>query len=54
MTVKDIFALRKQGKIEEAEKIFKALQRLVPSIEDDKDGKVKGFMHYAESRLILG
>lgn len=36
MTVQDIFALRKQGKIEEAEKIYKAHQRLIPSIEDDK------------------
>lgn len=92
MTVKDIFALRKQGKIEEAyeairpiyrehkgrfttlcmfwvasdvfklrleqkrveeaENIYKALQRLVPSIEDDEKHSAAGFMHYAEGRLI--
>ncbi len=92
MTVKDIFALRKQGKIEEAyeairpiykehkgkfttlcmfwvasdvfklrleqkrieeaEKIYKALQRLIPSIEDDEKHSAAGFMHYAEGRLI--
>lgn len=51
MTVQDIFALRKQGKIEEAEKIYKALLRLIPSIEDDKEKSVAGFMHYAEGRL---
>ena len=52
-TAADVFKLRlEQKRVEEAEKIYKALQRLVPSIEDDKDGKVKGFMHYAESRLI--
>ena len=54
-TAADVFKLRlEQKRVEEAEKIYKALQRLVPSIEDDKDGKVKGFMHYAESRLIQG
>ena len=92
MTVKDIFALRKQGKIEEAyeairpiyrehkgkfttlcmfwvasdvfklrleqkrveeaEKIYKALQRLIPLIEDDEKHSAAGFMHYAEGRLI--
>lgn len=53
-TAADVFKLRlEQKRVEEAEKIYKALQRLVPSIED-KDGKVKGFMHYAESRLIPG
>ena len=52
-TAADVFKLRvEQKRVEEAVKIYKALQRLVPSIEDDKDGKVKGFMHYAESRLI--
>ena len=54
-TAADVFKLRlEQKRVEEAEKIYKALQRLVSSIEDDKDGKVKGFMHYAESRLIQG
>ena len=92
MTVKDIFALRKQGKIEEAyeairpiykehkgkyttlcmfwtaadvfklrldqkrveeaEKIYWALERLVPSIEDDEKQSAARFMHYAEGRLI--
>lgn len=92
MTVKDIFALRKQGKIEEAyeairpiyrehkgrfttlcmfwvasdvfklrleqkrieeaEKIYRAMLRLLPFIEDDPEHKAKGFMHYAEGRLI--
>lgn len=48
----DVFKLRlEQKRIEEAEKIYRALERLVPSIED-KDGKAKGFMHYAEGRLI--
>lgn len=52
-TAADVFKLRvEQKRVEEAEKIFRALERLVPSIEDDKDGKAKGFMHYAESRLI--
>ena len=90
MTVKDIFDLRKQGKIEEAyeairpmyavhkgyytslcmylcardvfnirlyegrtdeaRKIFEALKRLVPSIQD-KDGSVATFMQKAEERL---
>ena len=52
-TAADVFKLRvEQKRVEEAEKIFRALERLVPSIEDDKVGKAKGFMHYAESRLI--
>ena len=49
----DVFKLRlEQGRVEEAEKIYKALQRLIPSIEDDKEKSVAGFMHYAEGRLI--
>ena len=52
-TACDVFKLRlEQKRVEEAEKIYRALERLIPSIEDDKDGNVKGFMHYAESRLI--
>lgn len=50
MTVKDIFELRKQGRIEEATKIYQALQRLLPNI-DDRDGKCAAFMQYASSRL---
>ena len=50
MTVKDIFELRKQGRIEEATKIYQALQRVLPNI-DDKDGKCAAFMQYASFRL---
>lgn len=49
----DVFKLRlEQKRVEEARKIYEALKRLVPSIEDDKDHKIAGFMHYAEGRLI--
>lgn len=49
----DVFKLRlEQGRVEEAEKIYWALERLIPSIGDDKEGNAKGFMHYAEGRLI--
>ena len=49
----DVFKLRlEQGRIEEAEKIYKALQRLIPSIEDDERHSAANFMHYAEGRLI--
>lgn len=49
----DVFKLRlEQGRVEEAEKIYKALQRLIPSIEDDEKHSAAGFMHYAEGRLI--
>jgi hypothetical protein len=52
-TASDVFKLRlEQGRVEEAEKIYKALQRLIPSIEDDPEHKAKGFIHYAEDRLI--
>ena len=52
-TASDVFKLRlEQKRIEEAEKIYKALQRLVPSIEDDQGHSVAKFMHYAEGRLI--
>ena len=91
MTVKEIFDLRKQGKIEEAyeairpmyavhqgkyttlcmfwtahdilkkrlqekhldeaEKIFKALMRILPNIEDKDGGARKSMLHYA---LVLG
>lgn len=52
-TACDVFKLRlEQNRVEEAEKIYKALERLVPSIEDDQEHKAEGFMHYAESRLI--
>ena len=49
----DVFKLRlEQGRVEEAEKIYRALQRLIPSIEDDERHSVANFMHYAEGRLI--
>ena len=52
-TASDVFKLRlEQGRVEEAEKIYKAMQRLLPSIEDDSEHKAAGFMHYAEGRLI--
>ena len=51
-TASDVFKLRlEQKRTEEAEKIYKALQRMLPSV-DDPDGRAKGFMHYAEGRLI--
>ena len=50
MTVKEIFDLRKQGRREEAEKIFKALQRVLPNI-NDSDGRAAAFMQYAHRRL---
>ena len=49
----DVFKLRlEQKRIEEAEKIYEALKRLIPSIEDDEKHSAAGFMHYAEGRLI--
>ena len=61
----DVFKLRvEQGRIEEAEKIYWALKRLVPLLEEyDRQGtsereaaalrlKVTGFMRFAESKLI--
>ncbi len=49
----DVFKLRlEQKRIEEAEKIYRAMLRLLPFIEDDPEHKAKGFMHYAEGRLI--
>ena len=49
----DMFKLRlEQGRIDEAEKIYLALQRLIPSIEDDNERSAAGFMRLAESKLI--
>ena len=51
LCARDVFNIRlAEGKIDEASKIYQALQRLVPFIED-KDGKVSAFMQYASSRL---
>ena len=48
---KDVFHLRlAEGRIDEASKIFQALQRLVPFI-DDPDGSVAKFMAEANAKL---
>ena len=48
---KDVFHLRlAEGRIDEASKIFQALERLVPFI-DDRDGSVAKFMSEANARL---
>ncbi|MBQ7742033.1 MAG: helix-turn-helix transcriptional regulator [Bacteroidaceae bacterium] len=50
-TARDIFNKRIfENRIEEAEKIYKALQRVLPNI-DDTDGHAAAFMQYAEKRL---
>lgn len=61
----DVFKLRlEQGRVEEATKIYEAMKRILPSVEDDEQAaecekarpEVKHsaakFMHYAEGRLI--
>lgn len=49
----DMFKLRlEQGRVDEAEKIYLALERLIPSIDDDNIKSATGFMHNAEGRLI--
>lgn len=51
-TAHDILKLRLQAKrIDEAEKIFKALLRILPNIEDKDGGARKSLLHYA---LVLG
>ena len=51
-TAHDILKLRLQAKrIDEAEKILKALMRVLPNIEDKDGGARKSMMHYA---LVLG
>ena len=48
---KDVFHLRlAEGRIDEAEKIYQALERLVPFI-DDRDGSVAKFMAEANAKL---
>ena len=50
-TARDIFNLRiQQGRIEEAAKIYKALQRVLPNITD-RDGRAAAFMQFAAHRL---
>lgn len=58
-TAHDILKLRLQAKrIDEAEKIFKALLRILPNIEDKDGGARKSMLHYAlvlskESKTFL-
>ena len=50
-TAADVFKLRVQQKrFYEATKIFQALRRVLPNI-DDKDGHAAGFMRFAGSQL---
>ena len=50
-TARDVFNLRmQQGRFEEAEKIFRALQRVLPNI-DDTEGNATAFMQYAARAL---
>ena len=52
-TASDVFKLRlEQGRVEEAEKIYRAMLRIQPSVEDDERHSAARFMHYAEGRLI--
>ena len=52
-TASDVLKLRmEQGRVEEAEKIYKAMLRILPSVEDDEKHSASKFMHYAEGRLI--
>ena len=52
-TAADMLKLRlEQGRVEESEKIFLALKRLVPSLDDDNKKSATGFMRQAESMLI--
>ena len=51
LCAKDVFHLRlAEGRIDEAEKIYQALERLVPFI-DDRDGSVAKFMAEANAKL---
>lgn len=51
LCARDVFNIRlAEGKIDEASKIYQALQRLVPFI-DDPDGRVAKFMSEANARL---
>ena len=50
-TARDIFNLRlQQQRFAEAEKIYQALKRVLPNI-DDHDGRAAAFMQYAHRRL---
>ena len=51
LTARDVLLLRlDQGRTDEAQKIYEALKRLIPSIED-RDGQMARFMEYAARRL---
>ena len=51
LCARDVFNIRLyEGRTDDARKIFEALKRLVPSIQD-KDGSVATFMQKAEERL---
>lgn len=51
-TARDIFNIRMAaGRIDEARKIYEALKRVLPNI-DDRDGKAAAFMAYAHRRLL--
>ena len=50
-TARDIFNLRMaDGRTDEARKIYEALKRVLPNI-DDHDGRAVAFMQYAGERL---
>lgn len=52
-TAHDIFNIRMAaGRTDEARKIFEALKRVLPNI-DDRDGKASAFMDYAHRRLVF-
>ena len=53
LCARDVFNIRlAEGKIDEASKIYQALQRLVPFI-DDPDGRVAKFMAEAQQRISV-
>ena len=53
LCARDVFNIRlTEGKIDEASKIYQALQRLVPFI-DDPDGRVAKFMAEAQQRISV-
>ena len=53
LCARDVFNIRlAEGKIDEASKIYQALERLVPFI-DDPDGRVAKFMAEAQQRISV-
>ena len=56
MTVKEVFELRKQGRIEEAAKILEALKRMLPQLEyyeefSDRKGAAASFVRFVSRHL---